>query len=117
MEKIILRCTEQHQRYKIVAENDNKNLQVALAGFCAKEYTENILLNQLQNICLQSNGSFSILHALLKNVVPQWQHSFNMPTVQILQLLADSFLQQKLTSMLVYKGVGNDEKIIRRIFL
>lgn len=113
----MLQCNKHHQRYKIVAENNSKNLQVALAGFCAKEYTENILFNQLQNICLQSNGSFSSFHTLLKNVVPQWQHSFNMPAVQILQLLTDSFLHQKLTSMLVYKGVGKDEKIIRRIFL
>lgn len=118
MEKaIIINCRKEHYCYKIVVQSSYKNTMVALAGFCAEEHTENILFSQLQNVCLQSNGNFNITHSLLNKLVFQWQHTFNMPAVQTLQFLTENFINQKLVSMLVYKGVGEEEKVVKRVFL
>jgi len=117
MENIIINCSKQHHRYRIVAENHDSNTTLALAGFCAEERTENILFKHLQNICLQSNGNFSTTHSLLNSLVQQWQTTFNIPAVQTLQILADDYGAQKLTSMLVYKSNDQEEKLIKRIFL
>lgn len=110
-------CGKQHHRYRIVAECNNNSNSVALAGFCAEERTENILFNHLQNICVQGNGNFGITHTLLNNLVQQWQTTFNIPAAQTLQIISDNFLAEKLHSVLVYKAIDKEERLIKRIFL
>jgi hypothetical protein len=44
MKNILLNCGKSHQQYRIVAEYNSINTSLALAGFCAEEHTENMLL-------------------------------------------------------------------------
>ncbi|MFY7900442.1 MAG: hypothetical protein ACOVNY_09685, partial [Chitinophagaceae bacterium] len=73
---------QKHQEYRITAECNNNASLLTLAGFCADEQTENMLLRHLSNLCVQSDGSLTNTHTLLCKLVTQWQSAFDIPAIQ-----------------------------------
>lgn len=117
MNNRLLNCGKSHQQYRIVAEYNNTNMPLALAGFCAEEHTENMLFRHLQNLCVQSDGSLSGTHILLCNMMQQWTSTFNIPASQLLKNVAVGN-GEKLKSVCLYKQkAGEEEKLINRIMM
>lgn len=113
-----LNCGKSHQQYRIIAECNTNKTQVALAGFCAEEHTENMLFRHLQNLCVQSDGSLTATHVLLCSMMQQWQSAFNIPAAQMLQSVNDGYAAQQLKSVCLYKTkMGEEEKLINRIMM
>jgi hypothetical protein len=118
MKNIELNCSQTHKQYRIIAECTATNTQFALAGFCAEEQTENTLFRHLQNLCVQSDGSLNGTHLLLRNMMLQWQTTFNIPAAQMLNYIGSTYLKEQLTSVCLYKtNVNDEEKLINRILL
>ncbi|MBA4195950.1 MAG: hypothetical protein C0459_00190 [Chitinophaga sp.] len=118
MHTILLNCGNTHKQYKIVAECSNAKTTLALAGFCAEEQAENTLFRHLQNLCVQSDGSLSDTHALLRSMMQQWQTALNIPAVQVLNYVNQYYIKEQLSSVCLYKAnAGGEEKLINRILL
>jgi hypothetical protein len=118
MNTFLLNCGKQHEQYRIVAEYSNNVALLALAGFCAEEQTENLLFKHLQNLCVQSDGSLSNTHFLLNNLLQQWQNSFSIPALQMLNHINGNEVHEKIKSVCLYKTkTGEPEKLINRILL
>lgn len=116
MTSIVLNCGKHHQQYRIIAEYNQPNTTIALAGFCAQEQTEALLFKHLQNLCVQSDGSLTNIHSLLCGIMQQWKTAFNIPATQVLQNVHNQ--SQKVKSVSIYKTkVGEDEKLMNRIFM
>ena len=116
MQSIFLNCGQHHRQYRIIAECGMQQ-PLALAGFCAEEQTENLIFKHLQNLCVQSDGSLSNTHNLLYNMMQQWESTFNIPALQILQHVTTT-TDEKLKSVCLYKSdAGEQEKLINRILL
>lgn len=114
----ILNCGKKHQQYRIIAEFTTNKTQVALAGFCAEEHTENLLFRHLQNLCVQSDGTLTATHNLLCSMMQQWQTTFNIPASQLLQNISNSYAAHQLNSVCLYKTkMGEEEKLINRIMM
>lgn len=117
MKNILLNCGKSHQQYRIVAECNNQVNQVALAGFCAEEHTENMLFRHLQNLCVQSDGSLNGTHILLCSMMQQWKTAFNIPASQMLNNVGGNTVE-KLRSVCLYRTKnGEEEKLINRILM
>jgi len=107
-----------HQEYRITAECNNTASLLTLAGFCADEQTENMLLRHLSNLCVQSDGSLINTHSLLCKLVSQWQAAFDIPAIQLLTSISGNDTAEKLKSVCLYKTkTGETEKLINRILL
>lgn len=115
MQPLFLNCGQQHRQYRIIVECSVQQ-PLALAGFCAEEQTENLIAKHLQNLCVQSDGSLNNTHNLLYNMMQQWQSTFNIPALQIVQYVTNT--NEKLKSVCLYKSnAGEQEKLINRILL
>ena len=107
-----------HQQYRIVAECNTESTEVALAGFCAEEQTEATLFRHLHNVCVLSNGNMITMHHLLCKLMQQWQTSFSIPQMQLLNNITYCDQQSHLQAMCLYKTKnGEEEKLINRILL
>lgn len=113
-----LNCAANHVQYRIIAEYSNVQNNMALAGFCAAEHTENVLLRHLQNLCVQTDGSLQQTHKLLQQMVQQWQTTLSLPAVQLLHEINSSITSGSLTALSVYKtAVDGKEQLVNRVWL
>jgi len=107
-----------HQQYRIVAECTIESTPIALAGFYAEEQTESTLFRHLHNLCVLSDGSLTTAHALLCKLMQQWQTSFSIPQMQLLNNITCCDQQSHVQAMCLYKTKnGEAEKLINRILL
>lgn len=118
MNAALVSAKPQQIEYRIVAECNNQNSKLALAGFCAAEQAEATLFRYLHNMCLLSDGSLLKTHGLLCSTLAEWQSSLNIPSAQMLRNVAFEEIHSKLLALCLYRTkAGEAEQLINRIFL
>ncbi len=112
---MILQLFSSMPNYRIAIEYAEKHKNVTLAGFTAAEESEDLLCRHLRNLCLQSDGSFFSTQQLVVKLMNQWQQSFSMQAIQILQSISGQE-RENVASVSLYKQTNSSkERLINKI--
>lgn len=112
---MILSLLTSMPNYRITIECAEKHKDITLAGFTTTEETEDLLCRHLRNVCLQSDGSFLNTQQLVFKLMKQWQQSFSMQAMQMLQSVSTTE-QEHVASVCLYKQINSSkERLVNKI--